>query len=337
MRLKILKENLILPEVPHSHWHLSHDGVPICTKLEPTIRNIIHQNQSYDYLTKKSAHPILPANIDKIDWRAIGTAMRSSSVYKRQFVAKHATGHCGVGVMMKKWGFRTDSRCPRCKNPDESVTHVIVCPHPSASSTWSEQLDNLKQWMRAQKTNSDIIDAIIRNVKKLRKSGGIFGHHYQDTKMRKVVQEQNCIGWDHFMLGRISTRWSRLQDYHYKRIHSRRTGERWATNLIMKIWEVHWSMWQHRNECLHDTGNNEILGSNTMEKEILRELKKGCALLQPTEKYLFSITKTEVREWSAIRKQKWLRTICAARYSSSIRHQSTQQSRTLMSDWLQSG
>ena len=83
--------------------------------------------------------------------------------------------------------------------------------------------------------------------------------------------------------------------------------------------------------------NHEILGSKRMEKEISPKLKKGCALLQPTEKYLFSITMTEVREWSAIRKKKWLHTVQAARYSSSIRHQSTQQSRTFMFDWLRSG
>ena len=184
------------------------------------------------------------------------------------------------------------------------------------------------------KTNGNIIDAIIRNLRKLRKSGGIYGHHYQDSNMRKAVKEQATLGWDQFLLGRISNKWSPIQSRHYKRIHSRRTGERWAINLIIKIWEFHWSMWNHRNECLHGTGNHEILGSKHLEKEIATELKKGCALLQPTEKYLFSLTMKQVREWSALRKKKWLRTVQAARYSSSIRHRSTQQSRTLMSNWL---
>ena len=205
---------------------------------------------------------------------------------------------------LEKWGFRSDSRCPRCKNPDESVIHVIVCPHPCTNDLWNEQISNLKQWLRYPKTNGNIIEAIILNLKKLRKSGGIYGHHYQDIRMRKAVQDQNNIGWDQFMLGRISTRWSTIQDRHYKRIQSRRTGERWAAHLIMKVWDVHLSMWNHRSESLHDTGNREVLGSKRMEKEISLELKKGCALLHPTEKYLFSITMTEVREWTAIRKQK---------------------------------
>ena len=333
MRLKAHRENVVIPEVPNSYWQLSHEGEPICHKLE----NIIHQNQFRDYWTKQSVHSITPSNIDKIDWISIGTAIKSSSLYKRHFVSKHSTGHCSVGVMMKKWGFRSESRCPRCKTSDESVTHVTVCPHPSALDAWKEQISTFQQWLRSQKTRGDIIEAIIRNLRKLRKSGGIYGHHYQDSDMREAVKEQDNIGWDHFLLGRISNRWSRIQDRHYKCIHSRRTGERWAADLIMKVWKFHWSMWNHRNECLHDTGNHEILGSRRLEKEISIELKKGCALLQPTEKNLFSITMTQVREWSALRKKKWLRTVQASRYSSSIRHRSTQQSRTFMSDWLGSG
>ena len=83
---------------------------------------------------------------------------------------------------------------------------------------------------------------------------------------------------------------------------------------------MHWAMWHQRNEALHSTGNHVVLGSQQLAKEISRELKKGAALLQLTEKYIFAITMNEVQEWTAIRKQKWLRTVQAGRYSSSIRH-----------------
>ena len=96
-------------------------------------------------------------------------------------------------------------------------------------------------------------------------------------------------------------------------------------------------MWNHRNEALHSTGNHPVLGFRRFDKEISRELKKGCALLQSTDKYLFAVTMDDVNEWTAHRKQKRLRTVSAARYSSSVRHQSTQQSRLYMQTWLQSG
>jgi hypothetical protein len=32
---------------------------------------------------------------------------------------------------------------------------------------------------------------------------------------------------------------------------SRRTGLRWLTALIQKLWDVAWDMWDHRNRVLH--------------------------------------------------------------------------------------
>ena len=63
------------------------------------------------------------------------------------------------------------------------------------------------------------------------------------------------------MLGRISKQWSIIQARHYQDIKSRRTGERWASNLLKEIWNIHWNMWNHRNEALHATGNHVVLGS----------------------------------------------------------------------------
>ena len=61
--------------------------------------------------------------------------------------------------MMKRWGFRTDDSCPRCKSPDETAPHVILCPHPSASKLWLEQFDSLQTWMRAQKRKETSLQA----------------------------------------------------------------------------------------------------------------------------------------------------------------------------------
>ena len=335
MRKRVVQQNLATQPGHIQFWQLSYKGMPINSKLESSLKDLIHVDQSLDYWTKQSTNPLKPSTTGNIDWKAIGTAMKESSLYKRHFVSKHSTGHCGVGKMMKRWGFRTDDSCPRCKSPNESALHVIICPHASASKLWLEQIEALKTWMKVQKTKGDIITAIVRNLKKLRKMGGIYGHHYKDNRLRLAITAQNQIGWDHFMMGRISKLWSTLQSQHYQAIKSRRTGERWATNLLKQIWNIHWSMWNHRNEVLHSTGNHPVLGSRRFDKEISRELKKGCALLHSTERYLFAVTMDDVKEWTAIRKQKWLRTVSAARYSSSVRHQSTQQSRLCMHNWLQ--
>ena len=106
------------------------------------------------------------------------------------------------------------------------------------------------------------------------------------------------------MLGRITKQWANIQERHYQNIKSRRTGKRWAVNLLKEIWNIHWIMWNHRNEALHSSGNHTVLGSRRFDKEILRELKKGCVLLHSTEKYLFAVTMADVKDWTANSKQK---------------------------------
>jgi hypothetical protein len=43
-----------------------------------------------------------------------------------------------------------------------------------------------------------------------------------------------------------------VQHRYYEFLDSRRTGLRWLTALIQKLWDVAWDMWDHRNRVLHD-------------------------------------------------------------------------------------
>jgi hypothetical protein len=109
----------------------------------------------------------------------------------------------------------------------------------------------------------------------------------------------------------------------------------WARELITEIWRLHWTIWNQRNETLHATGNHNVLGTKEYEKEIKKVIQEGYAFLLPNEKYLLKgITMGTVRKWSANKKEKWLRTVRAARHTSCIRHQQTRQSRQNMHNWL---
>ena len=188
---------------------------------------------------------------------------------------------------MKKWGFRTHDECPRCKKKDETALHVLQCQHSTARDEWSTQLTDMQQWMEDQKTDPAISKAILHNLKKWRKCRGIFSDHYRDKQIRKAIRDQNDIGWEQFLLGRISYRWSNIQLTYYQKRHMKKTGEKWAEKLIQYIWKLHWGIWNHRNEILHDGDNHTVLGTKDMEKEIEKELKRGCDLFLPSEKYLF--------------------------------------------------
>ena len=90
--------------------------------------------------------------------------------------------------------------------------------------------------------------------------------------LRRLVLQQNAIGWDHLFLGRFSSEWSSLQDEYYaRRSHStetkHQTGQRWQIAVISMVWFL---LWATRNKELH--GADSRSQSQTERREIERTL-----------------------------------------------------------------
>jgi hypothetical protein len=41
--------------------------------------------------------------------------------------------------------------------------------------------------------------------------------------------------------------WKLSQEAHYSRIGEMKSSLRWTVALILKLWQVAWNMWEHRN------------------------------------------------------------------------------------------
>jgi hypothetical protein len=64
----------------------------------------------------------------------------------------------------------------------------------------------------------------------------------------QAIAAQDRIGWLAFFEGCIATEWAGVQEAHFVWLRWRNTGKRWATSLIVKLWEVAWDLWDHRNQ-----------------------------------------------------------------------------------------
>jgi hypothetical protein len=85
-----------------------------------------------------------------------------------------------------------------------------------------------------------------------------FTMHMSDAPIgiRRLIYQQNEIGWDHMFLGWFSCKWSSLQDEYYARQAratetKRQTGQRWQTAIIGAIWQQWFLLWELRNTELH--------------------------------------------------------------------------------------
>jgi hypothetical protein len=148
-------------------------------------------------------------------------------------------------MMMLRWKKRAPDICPRCLQEVEDATHVWQCQDPRALNVWTQAIANLEIWMQTQRTQPDIIKVIC--AKLLAWQRGYRGD--TSRNLPAVVQKQDEIGWQSLLEGRPSLGWSEVQNRYYEWLGSRRSGLRWLTALIQKVWD----MWNNRNRVLYAT------------------------------------------------------------------------------------
>jgi hypothetical protein len=65
-----------------------------------------------------------------------------------------------------------------------------------------------------------------------------------------AAAEQDEIGWQNFVEGKITRSWGMLQ-LHYQEKHSKRTVDKWTSGLVTQLLELTHGMWLHHNGVLH--------------------------------------------------------------------------------------
>jgi hypothetical protein len=89
-----------------------------------------------------------------------------------------------------------------------------------------------------------------------------------------VLQRQDEHGWENFWMGLPSIGWQQIQDAHYQRISSHKTGASWMISIIRKQWLIAWSIRDYRNQVVHHT--DEGTDALRVASEIRTEFAVGA-------------------------------------------------------------
>jgi hypothetical protein len=101
----------------------------------------------------------------------------------------------------------------------------------------------------------------------------------------QAIAAQDRIGWLAFFEGCIAIEWAGVQEAHFVWLGRRNTGKRWATSLIVKLWEVAWDLWDHRNQIKKNL-------------ETAQDIVRGEALvLAISSEYAFGRSGLPQRDW----------------------------------------
>jgi tRNA A37 N6-isopentenylltransferase MiaA len=133
------------------------------------------------------------------------------------------------------------------------------------------------------------------------------------------------------MEGGILHEWAAKQQEYYDWLQCRNTGKRWLTNLIKKLWEISWNMWEQRNGELKNPASPAALREHArLDAAIAQEYTDTIQLAKRDRRWFCrpkEVLFTEPLEY----KQQWIESVglacaCFARRNNT----STQTQRNLM-------
>jgi hypothetical protein len=312
------EERLRNAQIPGEGWALWIGFEKITGEIRTSITEQVHATPTEQFWIRRKRFKIQRATSQYVDWSATDHAMRNSSATRRQWVVKHVSGWAAVGKWMyrrKKW---KHDCCPRCGVANETTTHVLKCQDSRAKEQWKKSLESLDTWMKTQGTHPGIRAAIISHLTAWQiDSVDPITLSQTFLNVTEAVHNQNAMGWQAFMEGSPAQGWRECQQRYYVFTRSKKTGLRWLSALVRKIWQVSWDMWEHRNGILHDKEK----GQAAVEREarIRDEFEEGCTELDRDARLLFRPGRTAVLQYKAAQQRAWIARIEMARERAEIR------------------
>ena len=129
----------------------------------------------------------------------------------------------------------------------EDAAHVWQCKEEQALEVWDKSIEALHLWLMDQQTQPGIQEAICNGLRawKYGTEHPPVASHF--AQLQEAIHLQDQISWQALLEGCLSLEWQGVQQHYYLWMGIRKTGRRWLSSLIKKLWEIAWDQWDHRN------------------------------------------------------------------------------------------
>ena len=315
------------------YWPVSINGRKVNSALRTTLYDEIYRKKMALHWEKRDR--MSQASSQVVNWDACAAAMKRLKISRRHWVAKHTEGMCGVGKWLVIWKEQESDACPRC-SASEDARHVWQCPAEEAAMVRTAGLDKLAQWMTKEQTDPEIHRVLLVRLSQLLNHLPLtpIATHMED--LQAAIDSQDAIGWDNFFEGCIALEWERVQAAYYAWCRSKKSGRRWTTALITKLWDIAWDLWEQRIGIFHGQANAETLhGMIEVDNSICTQYHCGPGLLSQRDHHLFNRPLSDILDESITYRQRWLLRVETARERVARWHALTfTGERQLLHNWL---
>ena len=259
------------PQVTSPLWTIAVNGVKLVNDIEAKLRKAVHDPQLLDYWHRHGR--LHEDQQHRVDWPALQHAIRNTRHCRRKWVTKTYSEECGIGTKLLQWKYRDSAKCPLCGAEVEDIEHMLHCQHVTVTERWEISCDKLDTFLKEQKTERGLRKAIISHLRRWQSEPDFF---LVSLQYDHLFTAQTEIGWKNFLFGVVALEWQQAQQEYYTLISSRRTGKRWVSALIRKLWDIAWDLWDHRNSQIHKPGKlDEYEDTELLDADIRTEFALG--------------------------------------------------------------
>ena len=239
------------------------------------------------------------AQFESIDWQVIKTVRKRCPHTKRTQTSKIM--HDWLPVMHMLSHMTSNSQCPGCPCPDETLDHLFHCPHLAMATTRNKIIATFRKKGLKRHIPRVVIDAISTMMTDY--FDQIHSPLPTFPSLRLTLLSQRAIGTNMFLRGFLVKGWTTaLRDLgaeHPPRI---------VTWLLRFLWfECTELLWHERNNILHRTHNNyDHLASAQMDNRLCWFLDHRH-LLSHGDQYLLKYSESDIDGMPAGTKRELLR------------------------------
>lgn len=263
-----------------------------------------------------------PAWFDWVDWPALGRSLRRVGRHLRVTIAKLQFNLLASAVHMHTHGNKKiDKRCFRCRHLREDFDHILWCPMGRLlrPAFWTKFTTVLTSLNTAPYIQHKLEYGILQWQQRGQDSAWpILPPPYHDTigRLTHIAYfEQEQLGWEQALRGRLSKKWGEAQDQYYKdrfpnNLH---TGSTWTTKVISALWEYSKDIWMERNAAYHgvDAEDAKVKRSDDLNDLIVRSYQLDRHHVAFAHTPLFKSPIETYLKQNDDAKRSWLRSIDA--------------------------
>ena len=194
-------------------WSCLIDDSKLTTNPVDALLFQIHEAPMKEFLARPDHLCMTETGFDLVDW---WTIQRSLDGFLEMFwvwASKHMSHFCGVGWMQKICGFWDHGQCPHCQQENETMTHVLLCSGNGTDQEWSNHVLILGLWLAEVDRHPAIHHCIIASLSSRMVATSFVAH--VNPVCIEATEDQDIIGWQNFMEGKIAKQWGTLQLAYY--------------------------------------------------------------------------------------------------------------------------